>query len=122
MPSTSHLSLKDRRRRLEYAARVSALAMEAPDVETKKIVYTACRIIEKRFGFSRDEKKTLLLKLIEVGAASIAELINESRFHRDDVYTLVSELLAENKIREQWLNSTGGNGRSSARYFPADLD
>jgi hypothetical protein len=120
MPSTSHLSLKDRRRRLEYAARVSALAMDAPDVETKKIVYTACRIIEKRFGFSRDEKKILLLKLIEVGAASTEELVNESRFPSQDVYELVRELVDENKIREERLGVTYRNGRPAVRYFPSE--
>lgn len=120
MPSVSELSHEDRRRGLSYAARVSTLAMEAPDDETKKIVYAACRAIEKRYGFSRDEKKNVILRLVFLGAASIAELIRESNFHRDDVYQLTSELVIEKKIREQVLNTTGGHGRAAVRYFPSD--
>jgi predicted transcriptional regulator len=120
MATTVNLSVKERRRRLDYAALVAKVASEAPDAETKRIVYTAVRIIEERFGFSREEKKKVLLRLITVGAASIAEIERESNFRRNDIHLLVAELVKEGSVTERWLNGRGDRGRPAVRYFPVE--
>jgi hypothetical protein len=118
--SSENLTLSDRRRALEYAAKLAALALEAPDERTKKIVYAARNSIQKLYGCGRDEKKVEILRLITLGAAQINDLIQESGFHRDDIYDLTKELTAEKRIRETIMKLTGGNGRPVVCYFPTD--
>jgi hypothetical protein len=120
MASSEILTLEERRRALEYAGRLATLALEAPDERTKKIVYTARNSIQKLYGCSREEKKSEILRLISLGAAQISDLIQESGFHRDDVYELTQELATEKMVREQRIRITGGNGRPSVCFFPLD--
>jgi DNA-binding MarR family transcriptional regulator len=114
MAEPRELSAKARRRGLDFAGRVSQLALEAPDLVTKQEVYKAARAIEKKYGFTLAEKKAYLMRLIEVGAASHNELIAESGFHRDDVHSLVNELEAAGLIRIEKLTNFG---RPAVRIF-----
>jgi hypothetical protein len=120
MPTVETLTLDDRRRALEFAGRLAALAVEAPDERTKKIVYTARNHIQKLYGLGPEEKKTEVLRLIGLGAAQINDLIAESGFHRDDIYAITAELVSEKVVREMRIRNGANPGRSSVHFFPAE--
>lgn len=115
-PATS-LPLKARRRVLEFAERVALLASEAPNDDAKKEVFAARMRLVKRYGFSQEEKRRLILHTIGLGAATHADLIRETGFDKDDVYRIVKELESEEAV-ECKLISLSGSGRRSLFVFP----
>jgi lipase chaperone LimK len=119
MATVRELTIRQRRRGLEFADRIAGLALEAPDDRTKQIIYSARNAIQKLYGFTREQKKAELVRLIDLGAANITDLIQESGFSKNDVYELTRELATEKRIREAVMMSIGGNGvgRPTVCYF-----
>jgi DNA-binding MarR family transcriptional regulator len=114
MAEPRELSAKARRRGLDFAGRVSQLALEAPDLVTKQEVYKAARAIEKKYGFTLAEKKAYLLRLLAIGAASYAELADESGFPRQDVQNLINDLEGDGLVKIEKLTNFG---RPAVRIF-----
>ena len=115
----SQLTAKQRRRRLEFADRVAALAPEAPDDSVRQMVYSTVNRIRQQFGFSDAEKKVEIERLIRLGAATIMDVVNESHFHKDDVLRLTKEMEAEGIIVfRRMLNL--GVGRPQIYIFAKD--
>jgi hypothetical protein len=111
------LTPKERRAGLAFAARLAEIALEAPDEITKKETRKAVRAIESQYGWSQSDKRERILELIHDGAASHAELIAESGFHRDDVYRIVEDLKGEGIVLIRQLGH-GSGGRPPVRIFP----
>jgi len=119
--SSENLTLSDRRRALEYAARLATLALEAPDERTKKIVYAARNSIQKLYGCGPQEKRAEVLRLINLGASQISDLILESGFHRDDIYEITKELVAAKLVRETigpGIGASRNGGRRRICFYP----
>jgi predicted Rossmann fold nucleotide-binding protein DprA/Smf involved in DNA uptake len=117
MAEPRELSAKERRAGLEFAGRLAKVALEAPDDVTKREVRKAIRAIESQYGYSQAEKRTRIMDLVVEGAASHAELIAESGFHRDDVYMIIAELQRDGLIAVTQLQY-GSGGRPPVRIFP----
>jgi hypothetical protein len=80
MPTSETLSNKQRRTGLEFSNRVAALASEAPDVSTRRMLNKVVHSLRKRYGYSEEEKELEILKFIRDGAATVRELIDETGF------------------------------------------
>jgi hypothetical protein len=112
------LTAKQRRRGLEFADRLAELAAEAPDYETKQAAYKATNEIRKKYGFSTELKKKMILFYIEQGASKIDDLIRETSFDRDDVYSITRELETAKLVRFDKIQLTGSRGRPTILIFP----
>jgi hypothetical protein len=114
----TELTPNQRRQQLEYANKVADLASQAPDDETKQIVYNAVKTIRKKAGWSIDEKRDEILRLVHVGASTVADLIRETNFHKDEVFFITEKLEKEGKIVFKRMSLTGGAGRPAVCIFP----
>lgn len=112
------LPAKHRRRVLDFADRLSQLAAESPNDDTRQITYRAVNEVRSKYGFRRDEKKAEILRLVKLGASTPGDLINETRFHRDDVFAIIRELETEELVVVKKMQLSG-HGRPSLCVFPA---
>lgn len=94
----AQLNAKSRRRVLEFAERVALLAAEAPNEDTKKAVYTAVNKMRRQYGFSKEEKRAEIFRQIGIGAATVADIIRETKYHADDVHEITRELEVEGLV------------------------
>jgi hypothetical protein len=117
MADRAELTPKERRRGLQFAARLAEVALEAPDDVTKRETRKAIRAIESQYGYSQLEKRARILELVIDGAASHSELIAESGFHRDDVYAIITDLEKAGCVQVTRLEY-GSGGRPPVRIFP----
>lgn len=112
------LSPKERRLQLEFANTLAELAVAAPDDETKQIVYNAVKTIRKKAGWSIEEKREEILRLLNVGASTVADLIRETNFHKDEVFYITERLEKEGLVVFKRMSLTGGAGRPAVCIFP----
>lgn len=111
------LTPKQRRRGLDFAERMALLAAEAPDAETKSVAYKAVNEIRRKYGFSNEVKKKMILAHIRNGASKIDDLIRETSFARDDIYEITRDLEQSSLVRFDKIQLTGG-GRPTILIFP----
>lgn len=104
------LTKQDRLRGSEFANRVAELAQDAPDFFSKRRVYQIADDLRRFYGFSDDEKKLLLLKLVECGCSTYSNLAHEMKMPKANIVALVSRLAEENKVRLRQMNN-GRRGR-----------
>lgn len=116
MPISETLTNEKRRAGLEFSSRVAALASAAPDISTRRMLNKVVHSIRKRYGYSDTEKEFEILKCIQLGAATIGELIDETGFHKDEVYAITKRLEAMSKIRFERLR-IARTGRPAIMIF-----
>lgn len=104
-----------RRQALDFATELTVIAARAPDVSSRRMLYKTIRQLQRRFGYSKEQKRQVILKLIENGAATIAEFSAESGISRQDVYDIVTELVKNDLLTVQKF-SASGIGRPSYFY------
>lgn len=116
------LTPKQRRRGQTFADQVALLAVDAPDTESKKDVYRAVNAIRKRYGLTLDGKRREILRVINLGASKISDIVNETGLPSNKVYEVVRALIAAEPpvIRCEKIEATGGNGRPTEQFFPID--
>lgn len=110
------ITLRLRRRMLEVAAELAEVAARSPD-DAKKEIYKTIQTLRKRYGFSNDVKRAEILRLITLGASAVGDLINETGFDRDDIYTITNELETEGLIVLRSIPPTGDRGGRPTRLF-----
>jgi predicted Rossmann fold nucleotide-binding protein DprA/Smf involved in DNA uptake len=103
-----------------FAEKLDLLAAEAPDVLTEKAVHQVAQRIRNRYAYTPRLRKAEIFARIRRGAASIAELVDETGFHKDEVYELTKELEAEGQVRFDRAPAIG-RGRPPIRIFAATI-
>jgi hypothetical protein len=103
----AEITYKQRRRGFMFADLVAAMDPEYFDPATRRDINRLVRVIRKRCGFNRDQKKNEVLRCVRDGAASTADLINETNFHIDDILELARELESEGKVTIKKMSLTG---------------
>lgn len=111
------MTAKQRRRRLEFAESIAALAAGAPDDECRRVVYSAANRIRQQYGFSDAEKKIEIDRLIRLGAVTISDLVQESKFHKDEIHRLTKEMEIEGMVVFRRMQNLGV-GRPQICIFP----
>jgi DNA-binding MarR family transcriptional regulator len=119
MTKPMELTPKQRRRGLDFAEQVAALAGEALDATTKKELYSVVHSIRKRYGYSEAEKEREILRKLALGASSVSDLIRETFIVQPDVWRLTKKLEEEGLIRSEMISATG-NGRPILLFFLVD--
>jgi transcription initiation factor IIE alpha subunit len=107
------LSIKKRRDGLIFAQLLRCAASAAPEDELRREVLRVAGSVERRFGFTLDEKKEAVLATILDGAQTDMDLIVETGFNPQDIRQIVKLLEAEGrvKIQRQSVHSTGRPSR-----------
>jgi predicted transcriptional regulator len=103
---------------LNFANTLATLAAAAPDDETKQIVYKAIHTIRRRNGWTTEEKRVEILRVISLGASTYADIRQETQFNKDEVEYLVKKLENEGLIVLKTMSLTGGAGRPPVCIFP----
>ncbi len=112
------LSLKQRRRVLEYADCVAGLAADAPNDDSAASVWKAVRYLRNQYGFSDKEKEDLILKKIELGAQSIGDLASATGFPSQVVHDMINNLETRGMIEFRKMSvSSNGLGRKPLLIF-----
>lgn len=104
------LTKQDRLMGSEYANRVAALAQEAPDFFSKRRVYQVADELRRLYGFSDEQKKEWLLKLVACGCATYTNLVHEMKMPKSEIVALVGLLVEEKQVRLRQMNN-GRRGR-----------
>ncbi|MEO8647768.1 MAG: hypothetical protein ABI539_01240 [Acidobacteriota bacterium] len=115
----SELTNRQRRKGLDYASEVAEIAAKSPDTHTRRELYSVVKSIRHRYGYTRQQKKDVILRCIGLGASTIGDMVNETKFSRDDVHELTRELESEKQIVSYQLRATG-NGRPSFMFTIAE--
>jgi predicted ArsR family transcriptional regulator len=104
---------------LDFADRVGELAWTVSNQNVKRHIYAAANAIRKQYGFSRDSKRAEIIHQINLGAASIAEIVAETNLQRLDVASIVDDLVTDGLIKTHRERFYGSNaGRPSLQFFP----
>jgi hypothetical protein len=106
----AELNDKLRRKVLDYADELAAMAVRAPARSAKRRVNAVVKMLRQDFGFSDEQKRRLVRKCILDGASTAKDLVKETEFNRDDVHTIVRQLEFAGEI-ELIDMRTGSRGR-----------
>lgn len=112
MDGLKELTSAERRTALTFADEIAVLAVRSPDQVTKSELYKVVNSVRRRFGFSEQEKLEEILRAIELGAATIADLTRETSFPAEVVHW-GTKLLEEHRLIEFQRLSLTGKGRPS---------
>ncbi len=107
---------------LDFANRLSLLAGSAPDTATEKAVHSLADEVRKRYTYSKELRKREIIfhiqRATDTGGLSHRELIERTRYRKDDVYALVDLLAEEGRIEFRSVTPGGaGRGRPAVRLF-----
>jgi hypothetical protein len=114
------LTPKQHRIGLAYADRLAELAAGAPDDASKRDVYRAMHAIRQRYGWSDEDKKDEIVRVVHLGASHVGDIVRETRFNEQDVKRICGNLVESGRLRKSVQSITGGNGRPPTCFFPAD--
>lgn len=103
------IPIKTRRRILLYADKVATLAAEAPDITTRKEMWSVVQSIRKRFGFTMDQKQIEIWNALIIGAQTINDIVQETKFHVDDIHK-ITKAFEGAKLVEFRKIAPGSNG------------
>lgn len=115
----AELNYKLRRKVLNYADELAAMAVRAPDRSTKRMVYAVVQSLRRDFGFSDEQKEVEVRVRILDGASTINDLVIETKFNRDDITKIVKKFEAAGKVELREIRS-GSRGRPMVCIFPTD--
>jgi len=117
--TVADLTPRTRRICLGFADRVAEFAIDAPNDDTRRIVYEAANRIRKAYGFSEVEKAAYVLGRVKIGASTTTDLVRETGFDQGELGRILNDLqdAGEVVLRKQ---SLSGNGRPAMLYFPAE--
>lgn len=104
---------------LEIAAELAEFAarQNMPE-DAKKEIYKTVHVLRKRYGFTNEFKREEILRLIGIGASAVSDLINETGFDRNDIYTITRDLESEGIIVLRPIPpANGGAGRPMMLFF-----
>jgi predicted Rossmann fold nucleotide-binding protein DprA/Smf involved in DNA uptake len=99
MPSLQNISFKKRRDGLVFAQLLRCAASAAPDDSLKRDVLRLAGSVERRFGFSDDEKKEAVMLMVLDGAQTVNDLVVETGFNPQDVLRFLHDLKADGRVR-----------------------
>jgi hypothetical protein len=117
MAYLTKLSFKKRRRGLIFAELLRCAASAAPDEELKADVLRLAGSVERRYGFSPEEKKEAVMAMILNGAQTRMDLVVETGFNPQDIAQIVKSLETEGRVKSERL-SVHGTGRPSQIIKP----
>lgn len=121
MADSPTISIKRRRRGLEFAENLARMAGDAPDDEARRDLYACVNRLRRRYGFSEAEKRQIVLHRVRVGAATIGDLVRETGFTQPDVSAIVRDLESGGLIRCEKISlSASGVGRPTVLIIPTE--
>src|SRR5574343_541619 len=106
----------DRRTGLAFAARLRELLAEAPDGYCRRDLNRAIAQMNRRYGWSQEKKEAAVLEAIENGAATLADLIEETGLAANLLSPVIQNLEASGKIERRKFKVTEGAGRPSVIF------
>jgi hypothetical protein len=86
------LSPKHSRRGKDLANKLAILAQSAPDPIGKRMIRDAVDRLRKRYGFSDETKRELILQSIELGCRTYDDIALETFLHKSEVIDLVKAM------------------------------
>jgi hypothetical protein len=113
----SDLTHKQRRRRLDFAVLVKVLATASPDDEIKRLLNSVVQSIERRFGFTWEEKCGIVFSSIEDGSVSVREIHEQTSLREQEIKEIVNMLERNGRVRIHMATPNGG--RPAKQIFPA---
>ena len=113
------ISKAQRQRGLNYAKALSDLATKAPTDDLKKQTYAIVNNARKEFGYKWDTKLTEVLRCVKLGASTVADLLRETPFNKQDLQQLLRELKHAGHIRVDHAQ-TNNTGPYVAHYYPVN--
>jgi hypothetical protein len=113
------LTPEDRRTALNFASALEFMAAGIPNAFVRKGAHRLVHQIRMRYRFSAAEKKDYIVKLVtDLGGASVADLVEKTGWHRDEIFNLSKELEDEKRIRFERVSPAGkGRGRPAILIF-----
>ncbi|MBV9217111.1 MAG: hypothetical protein JO053_13145 [Acidobacteria bacterium] len=111
-----------KRRGLKFAAELTALAGRAPDLFSEQALHQLAQKLNVHYGYSREYKKAAIIKFTSsedmAGSASVNEIREKFRWHKDEIYGMVRELCIEGRLEEFIIPPKPQGGRPLKRYRP----
>lgn len=112
------MDLSERRAQVvEFDRQFRLLIKSSPDAETRHDLNVALHHFRNRYCQTFDEKKAMIFRLIESGAATLAELHDESRYRKEVIIKILTALNQDGKI-QAIIYPISGQGRPTKKYFP----
>src|SRR4051812_43277257 len=110
MPELTH---EDRRTALNCANALEFIASGIPNAFVRKRINRAVREIRMRYRFTTAEKQDWIVKILnDLGGASIADLVEKTGWHRNEIFDMTRELENEKRIEARKVSPAGrGRGR-----------
>lgn len=118
MAGLKKLSFKKRRRGLVFAELLRCAASAAPDDELRREVERLAGSVERRFGFSDDEKRKHVIEAVFDGARTVMDLVVETGFNPQEVNHFLKELEAAGRVKLDRISIHAGRGRPSLMIIP----
>ncbi len=104
----------------DFAKKLIELSKLAPDGYAKRDLTRTIHGLRQRYSLSPENKRQMILKLLESGLTTYAELLAETRFGKKQLSREIETLISDKKIRVEKVSRTGGAGRPALCYFPQD--
>lgn len=114
------LSIKKRRRGLIFAELLRCAASAAPDDDSKREVEGLAVRVERRYGFTPDEKKEAVMAMVLEGAQTVNDLVVETGFPPQIVHEILKCLETDGRVKLN-RSSIHGTGRPSLIIIPIEL-
>lgn len=109
---------KQRQRGLAFANRLAEVAADAPDTVAKSATFKAVNYLREFYGFSDDEKRSIVKNAITLGCSTYQDVITETSFPRQTVEAVVKGLADAGDIEMRQLEHNDGRpGRPQTAFF-----
>jgi predicted ArsR family transcriptional regulator len=117
------LTIEDRRTALNFASALEFMAAGIPNAFVRKGAHRLVRQIRMRYRFTTAEKKDYIVKVTrDIGGASIADLVEKTGWHRDEILDMAKQLEDEKRIEARKVSPAGrGRGRPAVLFFVVEI-
>lgn len=109
------LTPKLRRKGQEYADKIAALAVQAPDTASKSDTYALAQAVRKRYGWSVERKRAEVKRVMALGCSTVSEIAGETHLTVEEVREIKRLLESDGEIRCEPLQN--GAGRPGEMCF-----
>src|SRR4051812_28268213 len=112
------LSIKEKRKGLEYANQVAELATSAPNSWAKRRMYQVVNEMQREFGLSDAEKRVLIARYLDVGCSNYEDLHRETKIPKQTLREIVPSMQSAGHVEITPLAvGTGGRPRMYIRLL-----
>lgn len=114
----AELTTKQKRRGLDFANKVAAIAPAAPDDTSKKAILAAANHLREHYGFKDTDKRDVIKRSLHLGCRTYDDLVRETKFPRADIIRLVMDMKNGGEVDVYTLERNGEGGRPPVYIKP----